>query len=39
MRQVQMPSKFSNNDATVTLEDAADAFNKYFLTITDSLNI
>jgi hypothetical protein len=35
----EMLSKFSNNGTTVNLEDAADAFNKYFLTITDSLSI
>jgi hypothetical protein len=34
-----MPSRFNNNGTTVNMEDAADAFNKYFLTITDSLSI
>jgi hypothetical protein len=34
-----MPSKFSNNGTAVNLENAADAFNKYFLTTTDNLNI
>jgi hypothetical protein len=34
-----MPSKFSNNGTTVNLEDVANAFSKYFLTIADSLSI
>jgi hypothetical protein len=45
MRQVEgvpqnsCTSNFSNTGKTVNLEDAADAFNKYFLTITNSLSI
>jgi hypothetical protein len=35
----QMPSKLSNNDIAVNLENAADAFNKYFVNTTDKLNI
>jgi hypothetical protein len=35
----QMPSKLSNNGTAVNLENAADAFNKYFVNTTDNLNI
>jgi hypothetical protein len=34
-----MPFKLSNNGTAVSLENAADAFNKYFVNTTDNLNI
>jgi hypothetical protein len=34
----QMPSKLSNNGIAVNLENAADAFNKYFVNTTEDIN-